>query len=100
MQAGSRRQINAHQLVAYRVNASIVHWVTPRSIPLVKNKPNLFQISSVLGLSTVGPRPMRIRRIKQHLTIIGEDDALLLQENAISSLRQNDLRDALEERGM
>lgn len=72
----------------------------PGPPPLVKHKPNEFQFSSVLGLSTVGPRPMRIRRIKQHLAIIGEDDALLLRENAISSLRENDLRDALEERGM
>lgn len=43
---------------------------------------------------------MRLRRIKNHLQALAADDALLTRENAGERLSVNELRDALEERGM
>lgn len=54
----------------------------------------------MLSLSTFGIPPMRLRRIKNHLQALATDDALLTRENAGERLSVNELRDALEERGM
>ncbi|RPD78374.1 hypothetical protein L226DRAFT_531719 [Lentinus tigrinus ALCF2SS1-7] len=58
---------------------------------------------SYLGLfaqSTFGPPPIRIRRVKKHLSSIADDDAFLLRENHGEHLTALALREALEERGI
>ena len=54
----------------------------------------------VLSLSNFGWSQIRLRRIKKHLKAITADDALLARENWGERLTPNELRDALEERGM
>lgn len=54
----------------------------------------------MLSLSTFGIPPMRLRRIKNHIQALAADDALLARENVGERLSVNELRDALEERGM
>ena len=51
-------------------------------------------------MSNFGPAPVRLRRIKKRLTALVADDALLASENWGERLSPNELRDALEERGM
>ncbi|KAF9047288.1 hypothetical protein BJ165DRAFT_1082310 [Panaeolus papilionaceus] len=56
-------------------------------------------VCGLLGLSTIGPDFLRIRRIKQRLQFILNDDTLLLADpNAPISNRE--LKEALEERGI
>ena len=43
---------------------------------------------------------MRLRRIKKHLKAIAADDALIAREGAGERLSAEELREALEERGM
>ncbi|KAI0082005.1 hypothetical protein K474DRAFT_1655927 [Panus rudis PR-1116 ss-1] len=62
--------------------------------------PALLPITGALGLSTFGPPPIRLRRVKRHLERVREDDALLLKEGLGASLAEAELRDALEERGL
>ena len=50
--------------------------------------------------STFGPPPVRIRRVKKHLSTIADDDAFLVRENHGEWLNALELREALEERGM
>ncbi|KAJ8457007.1 hypothetical protein ONZ45_g18490 [Pleurotus djamor] len=54
----------------------------------------------ILRLSTLGPDMLRLRRIRNHLQFIAEDDKLLIQEDMGASLRPDQLRSALEERGL
>ncbi|KAH9858633.1 hypothetical protein C2E23DRAFT_799411 [Lenzites betulinus] len=60
----------------------------------------LTPINGVLSLSTFGTTSLRLQRLKKHLRTIAADDALLAQENAGARLSPNELRDALEERGI
>ena len=53
-----------------------------------------------MSLSTFGPPPMRLRRIKKHLQAIAADDVLIAREGAGERLSVEELREALEERGM
>lgn len=53
---------------------------------------------SILRLSTIGIDFLRIRRIRQRLSFLAEDDQLLLRDQP--SLSEKDLNEALEERGM
>ena len=55
---------------------------------------------SILALSTSGIDALRFRRLHQRLTAIAEDDVLLKRESLGKFLSQDQLRDALEERGM
>ena len=48
--------------------------------------------------STFGPPPVRIRRVKKHLSTIADDDAFLVRENHGEWLNALELREALEER--
>ena len=54
----------------------------------------------LLALSTSGIDALRFRRLHQRLTAIAEDDVLLKRESLGKFLNQDQLRDALEERGM
>ncbi|CDO72765.1 hypothetical protein BN946_scf184994.g18 [Trametes cinnabarina] len=60
----------------------------------------LVSYNGVLSLSTFGPPLMRLRRIKKHLQAIAADDALLFRENAGERLSAEEVREALEERGI
>ncbi|KAI8969574.1 hypothetical protein BD414DRAFT_510907 [Trametes punicea] len=60
----------------------------------------LVSYNGLLSLSTFGPPPMRLRRIKKHLQAIAADDELLLHEDAGERLSVEELREALEERGI
>jgi LETM1 and EF-hand domain-containing protein 1 len=53
----------------------------------------------LLGLSTIGIDFLRIRRIKHHLDFIIMDDKLLSQ-NAGKNLSSQEIKEALEERGL
>lgn len=53
-----------------------------------------------MALSTSGIDALRFRRLHQRLTAIAEDDVLLKRESLGRFLSQDQLRDALEERGM
>jgi LETM1 and EF-hand domain-containing protein 1 len=53
---------------------------------------------SILRLSTIGIDVLRMRRIRQRLSFIAEDDQFLLRDQP--SLSEKDLNEALEERGM
>src|SRR5258707_14814773 len=55
---------------------------------------------SLLGLSTIGIDFLRIRRIKHHLNFITMDDKLLSQNDAGKILSNQELKEALEERGL
>ncbi|KAG2015947.1 hypothetical protein CC2G_009165 [Coprinopsis cinerea AmutBmut pab1-1] len=55
-------------------------------------------LCSVLGLSTLGMDALRIRRIRQRLTFITEDDSLLMQDHA--TLSDHEVKEALAERGL
>ncbi|KAF6760010.1 hypothetical protein DFP72DRAFT_1096101 [Ephemerocybe angulata] len=55
-------------------------------------------VCSLLGLSTLGPDALRLRRIRKHLEFIAEDDSLLLKDQL--QLSERDLTDALAERGL
>ncbi|KAF8629939.1 hypothetical protein AX15_003178 [Amanita polypyramis BW_CC] len=55
-------------------------------------------ICGILRISTVGPDIMRIRRIRQRLFFIAEDDQFLLRGH--SPLSERELNEALEERGI
>ncbi|KAI0829811.1 hypothetical protein BC628DRAFT_1314151 [Trametes gibbosa] len=57
-------------------------------------------LSPVLSLSTFGTSTLLLNRLKKHLLALAEDDALLARENTGARLSPNELRDALEERGM
>ena len=56
--------------------------------------------SRVLSLSTFGPPFRRLRKVKDHLAGIVADDILLLRENITTTLREYEVQEALEERGM
>ncbi|KAI0633615.1 hypothetical protein C8Q77DRAFT_800731 [Trametes polyzona] len=60
----------------------------------------LVPYNGVLSLSTFGPPPMRLRRIKKRMNVLAADDVLLARENAGAHLSPTELREALEERGM
>ncbi|KAL1942708.1 hypothetical protein VTO73DRAFT_4948 [Trametes versicolor] len=70
------------------------------SVDALLDRLALISLSGVLSLSTFGIPPMRLRRIKNHLQALAADDALLARENAGERLSVNELRDALEERGI
>ena len=53
---------------------------------------------SLLGLSSLGFDFLRIRRIRQHLQFIAEDDKLLIQDGA--QLSDSELTETLAERGL
>ncbi|KAF8348103.1 hypothetical protein F5887DRAFT_880383 [Amanita rubescens] len=55
-------------------------------------------ICGILRLSTVGIDVLRMRRIRQRLSFIAEDDHFLLRDQP--SLSEKDLNEALEERGI
>ncbi|TFK25480.1 hypothetical protein FA15DRAFT_668353 [Coprinopsis marcescibilis] len=55
-------------------------------------------LCSALGLSTLGIDALRIRRIRQRLAFLAEDDQLLLQDNL--SLSSQEVKEALSERGL
>lgn len=57
-------------------------------------------ICRILRLSTLGFDGLRIRRIRRHLEFLAVDDQLLLQDGLLGRLSENDLNEALEERGM
>ncbi|KAG6908387.1 hypothetical protein DXG01_004816 [Tephrocybe rancida] len=57
-------------------------------------------ICGLLRISTVGIDALRIRRIKNHLRFIAEDDKLLIQDQLLDKLSPKDLEDALGERGI
>jgi hypothetical protein len=58
------------------------------------------QVRRLLRLSTIGFHSLRVRRIRRHLEFIGKDDKLLIQDNLLSHLSEEELNEALEERGM
>ncbi|KAJ3011915.1 hypothetical protein NUW54_g2023 [Trametes sanguinea] len=70
------------------------------SLDVLLDKSALISYNGVLSLSTFGPPPMRLRRIKKHLRSIAADDELLFRENSGERLSVDELREALEERGM
>ncbi|KAL7281191.1 hypothetical protein ACG7TL_004499 [Trametes sanguinea] len=70
------------------------------SLDVLLDKSALISYNGVLSLSTFGPPPMRLRRIKKHLRAIAADDVLLFRENAGERLSVDELREALEERGI
>ncbi|KAF8629111.1 hypothetical protein AX17_005697 [Amanita inopinata Kibby_2008] len=55
-------------------------------------------VCGILRLSTIGTDTLRIRRIRQHLAFIREDDILLLRNRI--PLSEKELNEALEERGI
>ncbi|KAI9066620.1 hypothetical protein FKP32DRAFT_1589494 [Trametes sanguinea] len=70
------------------------------SLDVLLDKSALISYNGVLSLSTFGPPPMRLRRIKKHLRSIAADDELLFRENSGERLSVDELREALEERGI
>ncbi|KAI0331040.1 hypothetical protein GY45DRAFT_1361124 [Cubamyces sp. BRFM 1775] len=60
----------------------------------------LVSYNGLMSLSTFGPTPMRLRRIKKHLQAIAADDVLIAREGAGEKLSVDELREALEERGI
>ncbi|KAI0769590.1 hypothetical protein BD413DRAFT_555338 [Trametes elegans] len=60
----------------------------------------LLAYTGVLSLSTLGPSPLRLRRVKKHLKALAADDVLLARENLGQILSADELREALEERGI
>ncbi|KAI0356304.1 hypothetical protein OH77DRAFT_1495632 [Trametes cingulata] len=60
----------------------------------------LTSYSGVLSLSTFGPHPLRLRRVKKHMKTIAADDELLAREDQGERLSVDELREALEERGI
>ncbi|KAI0661244.1 hypothetical protein C8Q70DRAFT_1130735 [Cubamyces menziesii] len=60
----------------------------------------LVSYNGLMSLSTFGPPPMRLRRIKKHLQAIAADDVLIAREGAGERLSVEELREALEERGI
>ncbi|KZT04608.1 uncharacterized protein LAESUDRAFT_288185 [Laetiporus sulphureus 93-53] len=60
----------------------------------------LTAVNGLLSLSTVGPSALLFRRLQKHLAMIADDDALLKREASGSMLSQEELREALEERGI
>ncbi|CCM00697.1 uncharacterized protein FIBRA_02736 [Fibroporia radiculosa] len=64
------------------------------------DQPTLVALNGVLSLSTLGPNALRMRRLRQHLSAIAQDDALLRHESFGKMLSHAELRDAIEERGI
>ncbi|TBU22845.1 hypothetical protein BD311DRAFT_769649 [Dichomitus squalens] len=56
--------------------------------------------NGIFALSTFGIPSMRLRRIKKHLANIAADDAFLVREHLGERLTADELREALEERGI
>jgi len=60
----------------------------------------LTAVNGLLSLPTRGPTSLRLRRLQRHLESIRTDDMLLQRESLGQRLSQEELRDALEERGL
>lgn len=54
----------------------------------------------MFSLPTWGPAFLHRRRIRNHLVALARDDALLVKENLGSRLKDEELIEALEERGL
>ncbi|KAI0051260.1 hypothetical protein FA95DRAFT_1485894 [Auriscalpium vulgare] len=67
--------------------------------PLPSGTP-LTALCGMLSLSTFGPPPVRLRRLRSHLDKVAHDDALLIKEGMGDRLTQPELLEALEERGI
>ncbi|GLB37235.1 putative LETM1-like protein [Lyophyllum shimeji] len=57
-------------------------------------------VCGLLRLSTIGFDALRIRRIRNHLQFIAEDDRLLIQDDLLHRLSPKGLEEALQERGI
>jgi len=68
------------------------------SFEAVRQSPSPEAVCGILRLSTSGIDVLRMRRIRQHLSFIAEDDQFLLHDKP--ALSEQDLNEALEERGI
>jgi len=64
------------------------------------NGPGLVAVSGILGHSNYSLNILRMFKIRKHLTMVAEDDAFLLQEEAGLRLTPAEMLDALGERGI
>ncbi|KAI0743909.1 hypothetical protein C8Q80DRAFT_1272536 [Daedaleopsis nitida] len=96
------KQMEFTQFYASAFSAVHGRAASERDLPVksLLNRSVLIPYTGVLGLSTFGPSPMRLRRIKKRLAAVAKDDVLLAHESQGDRLTPNELRDALEERGI
>ncbi|KAF7321488.1 Letm1 RBD domain-containing protein [Mycena kentingensis (nom. inval.)] len=71
-----------------------------RQIPLdtLKGEDRAKAVCGLLGISTMGPDFLRLRRIQKHLSFIQEDDGFLSRDSR--NMSASDLAQALRERGI
>ncbi|KAH9940521.1 uncharacterized protein BXZ73DRAFT_98951 [Epithele typhae] len=70
------------------------------SVDVLLDSTATLSYSGVLSLSTWGPPPSRLRRVKKYLDSIAADDTLLIRENWGEMLIPIEVQEALEERGI
>ncbi|PCH43839.1 hypothetical protein WOLCODRAFT_138619 [Wolfiporia cocos MD-104 SS10] len=61
---------------------------------------SLAALNGLLSLPTMSPDALRLRRLRKHLAAIAEDDTIIEREGRGDQLSAEELRDALEARGI